>query len=260
MYRVDKETIKNLLSSILVLMTYPRTHLLDAIIQGHCGQLWLDHPNQPNSGVAIIGKYAKFVYLLGNVDKRVFRMFKHHDAIFVPMTVDWQIFLDQKLESDLTKFQRFLMKCPENFDLTYLNNIVRGLDQSFKIQEVNQSSYEKLLVKSWSQDLVGNFDNFEECNYKGRTVVVTKHQEIVSGAGTFAPIPNGIEIEIDTHPEYQRRGLAKVAGAKLILTCLRDGLIPSWDAHTEISKKLAESLGYHVAFTYDAYERIGKDI
>lgn len=68
--------------------------------------------------------------------------------------------------------------------------------------------------------------------------------------------PGGIEIEIDTKPDYRGRGLATACGAALILECLRRGLYPSWDAHDLRSVALAEKLGYHRDHPYPVYVKL----
>ena len=81
-----------------------------------------------------------------------------------------------------------------------------------------------------------------------------KGQKIVSGASSYSSYKDGIEIEIDTHKDYRRKGLAYACGAKLILACLEKGWYPSWDAHNKASVALAEKLGYHFDHAYTAFE------
>ena len=54
-------------------------------------------------------------------------------------------------------------------------------------------------------------------------------------------------------PDRRRRALALSGGARLILTCLDQGLLPSWDAHDRRSAALAEKLGYRLDRPYPAY-------
>nr|MCU0481496.1 GNAT family N-acetyltransferase [Anaerolineae bacterium] len=63
----------------------------------------------------------------------------------------------------------------------------------------------------------------------------------------------GIEIQIDTKPDYRGKGLATVAAAHLMLHSLENNLAPSWDAATEISAKMAQKLGYTPQGTYEFY-------
>lgn len=71
---------------------------------------------------------------------------------------------------------------------------------------------------------------------------------------SYSGYHGGIEIEIDTKEEYQRKGLAYICGAKLILECLERGWYPSWDAQNKWSVALTEKLGYHFDYEYEAYE------
>ncbi|MGL5086426.1 MAG: GNAT family N-acetyltransferase, partial [Clostridium sp.] len=60
-------------------------------------------------------------------------------------------------------------------------------------------------------------------------------------------------IEIDTHPEHRRKGLATVAASALILDCIKRGKYPSWDAANLESVDLAKKLGYVFKEAYDTY-------
>lgn len=102
--------------------------------------------------------------------------------------------------------------------------------------------------------MVSQFPDYETYQKSGLGVVITKEGTLVSGASSYSVFLDGIEIEIDTRKEYRRKGLASVCGAKLILECLDRGVYPSWDAQNLWSVALAEKLGYHFAYEYDAYE------
>ncbi|MCC9944979.1 GNAT family N-acetyltransferase, partial [Streptococcus agalactiae] len=84
--------------------------------------------------------------------------------------------------------------------------------------------------------------------------VIYYQGNIIAGASSYSTYKNGIEIEVDTHPDFRRRGLATIVAAQLILTCLDKGIYPSWDAHTRTSLNLAEKLGYEFSHEYIAYE------
>lgn len=52
------------------------------------------------------------------------------------------------------------------------------------------------------------------------------------------------EIDIVTHPDHRRKGLATITAAYLIEYSLMNGYIPHWDAANEISTNLALKLGF----------------
>jgi GNAT superfamily N-acetyltransferase len=72
-------------------------------------------------------------------------------------------------------------------------------------------------------------------------------------ASSYTVYNGGIEIEVDTKPEFRRKGLAAACSARLILECLQRELYPSWDAHDLRSVALAEKLGYHADDPYTVY-------
>lgn len=136
----------------------------------------------------------------------------------------------------------------------YLNQLKSQLPQRFTIKPIDEPLYQLCLSEAWSQDLVANYDDFAHYQKAGLGFAILEGEKLVAGASSFASSSTAIEIEIDTHPAYRRRGLARVASAQLLLTCLKLGMDPSWDAHNLASFHLAQQLGYELTKTYTAYE------
>ena len=151
-------------------------------------------------------------------------------------------------------FTSYANKKDTLFDREQLQSLVDSLPEGFEVKSIDRSLYEVCLAETWSQDLVGNYADFEQFLELGLGFVVLHKGQVVSGASSYASYSGGIEIEVDTREDYRRQGLARVCAAKLILTCLGRGLYPSWDAHTLTSLKLAEKLGYELEKAYQAYE------
>ena len=99
-------------------------------------------------------------------------------------------------------------------------------------------------------------DDLADFCRRGMGIAAWHGGTIVAGASSYAIFDGGIEIEIDTHPDFRQRGLATACGAALVLACLERGLYPSWDAHTPISLHLAEKLGYVSAGPYPVYLKV----
>ena len=80
------------------------------------------------------------------------------------------------------------------------------------------------------------------------------HQgRFVSGASSAAIGGGKFEIEIQTQPQFRRRGLARAVAAALILYGLEHGMEACWDAANEPSSALARQLGFHPTGKYEAY-------
>ena len=63
----------------------------------------------------------------------------------------------------------------------------------------------------------------------------------------------GLEVQVDVRADQQRRGIASACSARLILECMDRGLIPEWDAASDVSLHLAQKLGYRYAGSYPVW-------
>lgn len=72
-------------------------------------------------------------------------------------------------------------------------------------------------------------------------------------ATSYTIYDEGIEIEVCTHPDHRRKGLATIVCAALILYCLDRGKYPNWDAANLNSVALAQKLGYTMEELCDTY-------
>lgn len=63
------------------------------------------------------------------------------------------------------------------------------------------------------------------------------------------------ELGVDTHPDFRRRGFAKMATLAMVRKCQENGVIPYWDCMaTNIpSRRLAKGVGFSLAFTYPVF-------
>lgn len=130
-----------------------------------------------------------------------------------------------------------------------------ALDGSYTLRSFDNGIFALAEKEEWSSDLCSQYAGFKDFQAKNALgVALLRGGELVAGASAYVTYREGIEIEIDTKPEYRKMGLATVCGAKLILECLSRGLYPSWDAHDMRSLALAEKLGYHLDHPYTAYE------
>lgn len=91
--------------------------------------------------------------------------------------------------------------------------------------------------------------------YKNGIAYCIKHQDkVVSMASTFTPFTDEFEIQVDTpDPDHQRKGLATVVSAALMVHALENGLSPQWDAANEASIQLALKLGYSDPDHWEGY-------
>ncbi len=175
------------------------------------------------------------------------------DAVF-PLNEAWEKLI-RECYPEAEPTTRYAIKHCRNFDKEKLQAFVDALPEGYEIRRIDGEIYD-LIVSSDDDDveyLTGEFETKEEFLKKGRGFVVMKDGKVVAGASTAYCYPDGIEIEIDTAEAERCKGLATAVGAKLILSCLEDGLEPVWDAANKISVHVAEKLGYEFDYEYVYY-------
>ena len=167
----------------------------------------------------------------------------------------WEELIESDYGQRADKITRYAIKKePDIFNKEKLKRYVDALDNDYEIRLFDEEIYEMAVKEEWSGDLCSQFETYEDYQQKAIGVAILHQGKLVSGASPYAVYNRGIEIEIDTCPDYRGKGLATACGAKLILECLERKLYPSWDAHDLRSVHLAEKLGYHLEGPYVAFE------
>lgn len=176
------------------------------------------------------------------------------EAFIVPRDGAWSAVVAAAWGSRARLTQRYaIRKDAHRFHLPTLAAYAATLPEGFWLAAMDASLYARARAEAWSADLVGQFADSADFVARGLGVMALYGDEPVAGAASFVVFRGGIEIEIDTRPEYRRRGLATACGAQLMLTCFTRGLYPSWDAHNPASVALAQKLGYIAAQPYATY-------
>jgi len=139
------------------------------------------------------------------------------------------------------------------FSREQLARYIQALPSEFELRLFDREICEQTLLAEWSRDFCDCFLSAEDFLSRGVGVAALCNGVLVAGASSYVVYDGGFEIEIDTHPDYRRRGLATACGARLILEALERNLYPSWDAFDLRSVALAEKLGYHLDHPYVMY-------
>lgn len=230
--------------------------LIWSCLQDCMGKAYTDSPANPVSAQIIIGDFCFLAGEPSDVLIRHRREDRESDfIIMVPSSETWAAGIEEFYKENAKKVERYAIKKePGVFDRKKLQDIVDNCPEGFSLQRIDRDIYEKIMSQEWSRDLCSNFRDYEEYHARGMGTAVLKDGVVVSGASSYTIYNEGIEIEVDTHKDYRRRGLALSCCALLILDCLDRGLYPSWDAQNPGSVALSKKLGYHFDKPYTAYE------
>lgn len=229
--------------------------LIWSALQGVMGAVFVDDKKNPQTAMAVT---ADFVFLSGKPDADFISErpegFEAQFAILVPKDRPWEQMIEETLLERAKKVTRYAICKGTKFDCGKLTEIVKHLDDAYKLKMIDQQAYDEIVETKWACDLCSQYETYEKYRKLGIGAVIYKGRELVAGASSYTVYEGGIEIEIDTREDYRRKGLALVCGAKLILACLEKGLYPSWDAQNIGSVRLAKKLGYEFDKEYTAYE------
>jgi RimJ/RimL family protein N-acetyltransferase len=231
--------------------------IMDAIIEGHLGVALANDLENPC--VAQLA-YADVVSLGGDPEHPVARQFVEQlpvDKGILPLPEEWHELLQQVHGERLISIERFSFS-GEQLDIDHLRSLQATLPEGFRIERIDLDLARQIEADSSliSEDHVRNFNSPEDFVERGIGFCVLDGERIVSGASSYAICNKGIEIQVNTHPDYRQRGLATVVSAALLVYCLQHDIEAPWDAGNPESVKLAEKLGYLEVGSYEMLVRI----
>lgn len=219
-------------------------------LQGVMGKVYVEG----HSAAAYMGDFALFV---GIPSEKLLRFKPTEDCGFLIMTpgnTAWEAKIPEVYGDRAKKITRYAFRKDTQFQKEHLEAMKARLPQGYEMGLLDEETYRYCQENFWCRDFVSQFASFEDFRQRGVGMVVKKDGVPVSGASSYSVFHGGIEIEIDTHRDFRRQGLAAAAAAGLILECLERGLYPSWDAANLSSVALAEKLGYTFSHEYTAFE------
>lgn len=233
------------MSLVQLFKNFPAQNIADAVLEGHMGEAFSDHSENPTIGMLVL---PNFVMFAGNPNAPILE--KWLDEMTLPAQVivdspELEKIIQARFPDQIKIFNRTIFT-HETINPDALLPHFTDLPSNLEILPIDEEISEEALKYPWSKYFVCSFNDFDDFQNRGKGFVLKKDGEMVSGASTFCLFDGGkgIEIEIDTHPDHRRQGHATRIGAKLIHHCLQNGYTPHWDAKTDISKALAAKFGY----------------
>ena len=173
--------------------------------------------------------------------------------IIASKTPDWLPVIERVCGERARKVTRYAIHKDTVFDAERLRAFVSALPEGYELRSLCEADYSGLKAEDWSRDFCSQYADWADYEAHGLGALAWHQGKPVAGASSYSWFPGGIEIEIHTLPEHQRKGLALACAASLILRCLEKGLYPSWDAANLPSVALAEKLGYRLKGEYTVY-------
>jgi GNAT superfamily N-acetyltransferase len=171
--------------------------------------------------------------------------------VVIAPTPAWRHLVTATYPDALTVYRREAFQAGQ-FDVDKLRAFCQALPSGFELRRVRLEEVTQFAT-DLAPALIYNFRSHEEFITRGVGMGILDQGKFVSGVSSAAVGGGKFEIEIQTHRQFRRRGLARAVAAALILHCLEYGIEACWDAANEPSAALARQLGFHSTGKYEAY-------
>ncbi|MCL2704204.1 MAG: GNAT family N-acetyltransferase [Defluviitaleaceae bacterium] len=139
------------------------------------------------------------------------------------------------------------------FDKNKLGSHIHKLPAGYEIVPIDECVFHELPKHDWAEYHCSQFATFDEFQRYGLGYVVKFGDELICAASPYAYSDGMIDVQIDTVPAHQRKGIATACSASLILSCMDRGILPYWSADCDESRHLAEKLGYQLEKEFICY-------
>ncbi|MGE6363780.1 GNAT family N-acetyltransferase [Bacillus paramycoides] len=223
-------------------------------LQGHMGNAWVDNLENPTVAQITVGI---FVFYAGDPNAEEAEELLYNLPDFTLAIVDsdeWKHRIETVHKGSIEKIQRFrFSKNPEDLDRVHIQKLQSTLPKEYEIKKIDKDIAKASSFHELSEDFISQFDSIDDFIDRGVGYAILHKGQVVSAATSFSIYDVGIEIEIASHPNHRRKGLATIVASVLILDCLDRGKYPSWDGANSESVKLAKKLGYTFKESYDTY-------
>jgi len=230
---------------------YPCLHgSVAAVVEGGMGRVFTDAQEEPRVALAVLD----FHFLAGDplhADALLLFELLQPGAVVIAPTPAWQHLVAATYPGTLTVYRREAFQA-EQFDIDQLRGFCQALPSGFELRRVRLEEVTQFAT-DLDPALIHNFRSHEEFITRGVGVGILHQGRFVSGVSSAAVGGGKFEIEIQTHRQFRRCGLARAVAAALILYCVEHGIEPCWDAANEPSGALARQLGFHSTGKYDVY-------
>ena len=226
--------------------------VLISYAEGRTGTGYCDDPDSPTAAVICAGD---FYFTAGDsaFATEAFELAAHNsEAVFMPADERWTEAL-LALGKGLKKTVRYRTRLPVKTDSDSLAGLAElSAYPEYRAGMIDEDIYEQALRETWSWAFVGNFSDYNDFAENAFGCCIKHEGRLICAASCYSAYSRGVEVEIATHPDYRRKGLATAAGAAFIAECARRGLKAHWDAANTMSLKIAAKFGYTLKEEYTA--------
>lgn len=217
--------------------------VIEAILEGSLGRARADDSACPRVAQLDLGCYSIFAGDASSpLAEKWLREVTAPKELLFPDSEAWRSRIRSLPGARLTdrSMQAFSAR---HLDRQTLAKLAAQLPSSFQMAPLD-AHRATLLDTDLEPHALQVFESAEDFGRRGIGFCALAGEAIASVASSYTISRRHLEVAISCHPEFRRRGLAKVVAARLLLHCLDNNLEPHWNAANPISIHLAKSLGF----------------
>ena len=223
---------------------------LEAIILGtllsDLGKVFVDDLDNPKNAMLVRHSRTNMVLFggfgEGDAAKELVSKIPNKTGIICPNN-KWKELVCEHF-GDRIKFKPRTKMSSTKLNLEHLKDLMEKIPDGYEVVKITDEIITKF-PKKMNEKIIyfcGSVDYFRK---HGFGFCILKDDEIIADATTGGLYyEKAFELDIETHPDHRRKGLATVVSAHLISYSLENGYDPRWDAANKPSVELALKLGY----------------
>lgn len=173
-------------------------------------------------------------------------------TLIMPCSKEWIDWALQIHKDNLHQRERFSFSA-DSLDISHLESLSCPAAKGVEIRQIDTGLAQRIADDPRNRFHFANWRSPDEFVQRGIGICALVETEVVCAATSSLVCRSGIEVNVMTHPDYRRQGVATSVCARLALECLDRRLSPHWDAANPASAKLAQKLGYTPTGSYYGY-------
>jgi hypothetical protein len=219
--------------------------------------IMVDSLNNPSYALL---KHDPAIFLMGNpneIDIRtIFAEFQKNSWI-IPCSTEWDKYIMSHFAGKYEMHNRVCFDS-SSLNLRHIRSLKTDLPKGMNIVPISAAHIEDKNGMIY-QDLIRKFFNNHDFLKTGKGFALMDGELTVGYAASDNPIiGNNLELMFrvgyDNYTKYRNKGFGILLCVHFIEYCLENNLIPSWDAHNDISAHIATKLGYRKKKTWSMFK------
>jgi hypothetical protein len=194
---------------------YPCLHgVVAAVIEGGMGRVFADAQEEPCVALAVLDFHLLAGDPLHANAALLVKVLEPGNVVIAP-SPGWRQLVAAIYPDALAGYRREAFQA-QQFDVDKLRRFCQALPVGFELRQVRLEEVTQFAA-DLDPALIYNFRSHEEFMARGVGMGILHQGRFVSGASSAAVGGGKFEIEIQTHRQFRRRGLARAVAAALIL-------------------------------------------